>query len=144
MPRRRRTLKCCSAISTRRTYIWSGLAYVAVVAWLYLANEGQTCFAVCPSKLFYGLPCPGCGTTRATLQLLHGNLLAALRLNPNCLLAAAFLLFYPLLLLLSLVRRRHYLPLLVEEGKRWMGGWIFWVLFGIIEGGIWWHNFLVL
>ena len=113
---------------------------MAVVAWLYLANEGQTCFAVCPSKLFYGLPCPGCGTTRATLQLLHGNLLAALRLNPNCLLAAAFLLFYPLLLLLSLVRRRHYLPLLVEEGKRWMGGWIFWVLFGIIEGGIWWHN----
>ena len=95
-------MKCCSAISTRRIYIWSSLAYVAVVAWLYLANEGQTCIAVCPSKLFYGLPCPGCGTTRATLQLLHGNLLAAVRLNPNCLLAAAFLLFYPLLLLLSL------------------------------------------
>ena len=133
-----------SAISTRRIYIWSGLAYVAVVAWLYLANEGQTCIAVCPSKLFYGLPCPGCGTTRATLQLLHGNFFTALRLNPNCLLAAAFLLFYPLLLLLSLLRRRHYLADLMAEGQRWMKSWIFWVLFGIIEGGIWWHNFLVL
>ena len=105
-----------------------------------MANEGQTCFAVCPSKLFYGLPCPGCGTTRATLLLLHGNPLAALRLNPNCLLAAAFLLFYPLLLLLSLLRRWHYLPWLLEEGKRRMKNWIFWVLFALIEGSIWWHN----
>jgi hypothetical protein len=37
-----------------------------------------------PACLFHrvtGLWCPGCGTTRAFHQLLHGNLLAAFRFN---------------------------------------------------------------
>jgi hypothetical protein len=30
----------------------------------------------------FGVPCPGCGLTRATLALLHGDLRAALRFHP--------------------------------------------------------------
>ena len=39
-------------------------------------------FPVCPFHALTGLDCPGCGSLRAMHQLLHGNLLAALRLNP--------------------------------------------------------------
>lgn len=36
----------------------------------------------CPFRMLTGLQCPGCGTTRALHQLLHGNVGAAFRLNP--------------------------------------------------------------
>jgi hypothetical protein len=37
---------------------------------------------LCPSAAVLGIPCPGCGLTRATLALLHGDLAAALRFHP--------------------------------------------------------------
>ena len=37
---------------------------------------------VCPTALFLGIPCPGCGLTRATLALLHGDIAGALRFHP--------------------------------------------------------------
>ena len=36
----------------------------------------------CPFKALTGLTCPGCGSVRAVQQLLHGDLMAALDLNP--------------------------------------------------------------
>jgi hypothetical protein len=37
---------------------------------------------LCPSAALLGIPCPGCGLTRATLALLHGDLASALRFHP--------------------------------------------------------------
>lgn len=37
---------------------------------------------ICPTATFLGIPCPGCGLTRATLELAHGHLGAALALHP--------------------------------------------------------------
>lgn len=39
-------------------------------------------FPLCPLASSFGIPCPGCGLTRATLALLHGDVRAALRLHP--------------------------------------------------------------
>ena len=39
-------------------------------------------FPPCPLHEFTGLWCPGCGSTRALHQLLHGHLMTAFRLNP--------------------------------------------------------------
>jgi hypothetical protein len=36
----------------------------------------------CPTASLLGVPCPGCGLTRATLALLHGNVSRALELHP--------------------------------------------------------------
>lgn len=39
-------------------------------------------FPVCQSRVLFGLPCPGCGLTRATDALVHLDLLGSLRLHP--------------------------------------------------------------
>jgi len=36
----------------------------------------------CPMAAVLGVPCPGCGLSRATLALLHGNVRQALYLHP--------------------------------------------------------------
>ena len=38
--------------------------------------------ALCPTALAFGLPCPGCGLTRATLALFRGDLDTALHFHP--------------------------------------------------------------
>lgn len=37
---------------------------------------------ICPSRIMLGIPCPGCGLTRATEALVHGDLLAMLVYHP--------------------------------------------------------------
>ncbi|MFK7990721.1 MAG: DUF2752 domain-containing protein [Sandaracinaceae bacterium] len=37
---------------------------------------------ICPTKNFLGIPCPGCGMTRATEAMLTGDLMGVLRYHP--------------------------------------------------------------
>jgi hypothetical protein len=39
-------------------------------------------FPLCPLASTLGIPCPGCGLTRATLALMHGDVNAALHFHP--------------------------------------------------------------
>jgi hypothetical protein len=43
-------------------------------------------FPLCPLAGSFGIPCPGCGLTRATLALFHGDLRGALHIHPLVLL----------------------------------------------------------
>jgi hypothetical protein len=43
-------------------------------------------FPLCPLAGSFGVPCPGCGLTRATLAVLHGDVRGALHLHPLVLL----------------------------------------------------------
>ena len=38
--------------------------------------------ALCPLKRLLGVPCPSCGTTRALVRLLHGEVCGAFELQP--------------------------------------------------------------
>ena len=57
-------------------------------------------FPPCPLHALIGLNCPGCGTTRAAHELLHGHVRTALHLN------ALFVLAIPVFILTGLFGRR--------------------------------------
>ena len=79
----------------------------------------------CPSRFVVGIPCPGCGFTRATSALLHGELLRAWSYHP-----LVFLLF-PLLCAITFQEARRAfkptrpgrLPRLLDAipGRGWLG-----------------------
>jgi len=96
--------------------LWA-LAAAAAVAMAPLAPLLATLLPLCPLHLMTGIPCPTCGATRAALDLAHGDLLAALAVNP---LAAGGLTFGVLGGLLSpaWVALRGPLPSAAPE-RRW-------------------------
>lgn len=81
-------------------YLWIG--YVAAILWLLLCNSQHGGdFTVCPTKLIWSIPCPGCGITRATLLFLHGNIAKAIRMNPNVLLSVLFITAFPIVVIIK-------------------------------------------
>jgi hypothetical protein len=74
--------------------LWAGAAVLcAAGALMYFAFD-PTKVAIFPPCLFHqvtGLDCPGCGAQRALHQLLHGNIIAAVRLNAMFVLSLPFL-----------------------------------------------------
>jgi hypothetical protein len=61
-----------------------GIIFILFSGYFFLYNfsdsiEGHT---VCLFKNVTGIPCPACGSTRATIQLLHGEFLNSILINP--------------------------------------------------------------
>ena len=70
------------------------LMLIAALYIFYTLNpETHSIFPKCPFLLATGLECPGCGSQRAIHQLLHLNLLAALRYNAFMVLAMPYIFF---------------------------------------------------
>lgn len=66
-------------------WLLGGLGLAAAAALLALvlpAPTGEPRPVFCPSRLLLGLPCPGCGMTRAVAALLRGDLAGAFILHP--------------------------------------------------------------
>lgn len=87
---------------------------LAGYAWLYYAYVSATtgCFAsvdACYIKQVSGIPCPSCGTTRAIITLLNGDLVGAVLINPLGILAAMFLLIIPIWIALDLLLQKSSL-----------------------------------
>lgn len=83
----------------RKFYFFSLALYLTAAAWSAAAvlSEGLACFTVCPSKLLFRLPCPGCGLTRAAVLLSRGDVCGALAMNPNIVFAALLAVAFPVL-----------------------------------------------
>jgi hypothetical protein len=62
-----------------------------------LTNNFNSGPVLCTFRLFTGLPCPFCGTTRAFGSLIQGNLIESLTLNPLALIIAAIIVLWILL-----------------------------------------------
>jgi hypothetical protein len=72
--------------------IWGLLLLGAVYAFAF--EPGKTgFFPPCVFRQLTGLQCPGCGSTRALHQLLHGHFVAAFTLNPLFVIATPLLLY---------------------------------------------------
>lgn len=110
--------------------LWA-VAAAGAVALAPLAPLFAGLLPPCPLHVMTGLPCPTCGTTRAALHLAHGDVLAALAVNP---LAAGGLTLGVLggLLAPAWVAVRGPLPRVTPERRwRWLvaavlaGNWIY-------------------
>ncbi len=107
-----------------------------VIAFLPLAVFGLLVaidFPLCPSKSLFGIPCPGCGLTRATEAMVVGDFWTMLRMHPLAPFLAPVTVFAVLratLLSAGLVRRGVADPL----GK--IPSW-FWAGFGVVLIGLW-------
>jgi len=67
-------------------------------------------FPLCPLAGSVGIPCPGCGLTRATLALLHGDLRGALHLHPLVLLLTPLVVSLVVATAWDLLRRPQQKP----------------------------------
>jgi hypothetical protein len=88
-------------------------------------------FPPCPFRALTGLNCPGCGTSRGLHQLLHGNLLAALDLNPLMVLALPFMAYVFLSYALVALRGRGLPKVFIPSPLIWVIFWViiaFWIL----------------
>ena len=66
-----------------RGWALAGVAGLAALAVFHLwAPSADPRFAFCPLRRFAGLPCPGCGMTRALAHLAKGEWSAAVRDHP--------------------------------------------------------------
>ena len=61
---------------------------------------------VCPFRLATGLPCPGCGMTRAWVLMTHGRVADAIFANPFVLVTMPAAIIVVLVVCTALVRRR--------------------------------------
>ncbi|MBN8681510.1 MAG: DUF2752 domain-containing protein [Chitinophagales bacterium] len=55
--------------------------FIPLVLWMLPADFFDHGPVTCPSVLYYGEECSGCGLTRATMYLLHGDWLEAYYYN---------------------------------------------------------------
>jgi hypothetical protein len=83
-----------SLTDRRFLVILAWLTILAAGVYLFIFEPGKSgFFPLCPFRALTGLNCPGCGTTRCLHQLLHGNIVAAFKLNPLFVVALPFLLW---------------------------------------------------
>lgn len=92
-----------------KLYAFVTLACLAGYGWLCseLISPHDHAIGFCPLRYATGLPCPSCGTTRAVVALLHGDVMASVGLNPFGIPVTAILLFAPLWIAGDVMTRRH-------------------------------------
>lgn len=67
------------------------------------ANETPT---LCLVKHVTGIPCPSCGTTTAMIELIRGNILSSLLINPFGLLMMIVMIVFPLWIVADIMLKR--------------------------------------
>ena len=103
-----------TASSRIATQHWKSMAMVlglltCSVVFFVFNPANFSIIPLCPFRALTGLHCPGCGILRALHQLLRGDLLAALGLNPLIILSLPFA-GYGLLSIASAHLTRRQLP----------------------------------
>lgn len=88
---------------------------------------------LCPSRALIGVPCPGCGLTRATFAAAHGDFHGMVHLHPLAPLLTPLLIFSVVrtVLVHSRAIRRDRWDILGKLSNRW------WGVFALLIVGLW-------
>jgi hypothetical protein len=104
------------AVFAVATLVFAVIAGAAVL--FFFDPTKHSLYPVCQFHLLTGLYCPGCGATRASYQLLHGNIMTALHDN------ALFVMSLPVLAargiwFLNRKRRRQPVRFFIPPAALW-------------------------
>lgn len=129
-----------SAIKTAIRKEWAYLI-IGLVGLVYsvLSYFDLIHFVVCPSKLIYHIPCPSCGSTRALMKILHGDIIGGIMFNPNVVLLIIVIVSTPILFYL----RYTSCPDVFRRIDRGITRWYVLIPFAIFEICIWVRNLYV-
>ena len=107
-----------------------GLGGVSVLSLLFFINPAASgVFPDCPSRVFFGVDCPGCGGLRGTYSLLHGDIPSTI--NHNALLLGVYPMLVALWFLWVLrVRKQRDLFAIFRPYSRIIVGAAFFILIG--------------
>ena len=89
--------------------ISTSVFYLIATIWLLLNFWGIISVTICPLKLLFHIPCPGCGITRASGLLLQGQIIDAVMMNPNVLIVLPYIAIFPLLLFIRIKYHLDYI-----------------------------------
>jgi len=89
---------------------------------------------VCPMAALTGIPCPGCGMTRAALSALHGDFATSLRFHPLGMIIIPLFATYAIAHAMSYIRHGVSKVDEIVSGK-WVDRFILLLLFALI--GVW-------
>lgn len=112
------------------------LVYLFGIVWIVLNKCLNLSITLCPTKILWGIPCPGCGITRAVKLCFEGDLLAAVRMNPNIILVWIILPIAPFILIIQLTTRKDY----IARINAFLDKKVYLVIILIAEGSIWIYN----
>ena len=119
--------------------ITTSVFYLIATIWLLLNFWGIISVTICPLKLLFHIPCPGCGITRASGLLLQGQIIDAVMMNPNVLIVLPCIAIYPFLLFIRIKFHHYYISYVLSllELKK------IYIPLAIAEVLIWIHNIII-
>ena len=102
-------------IKQQRWIKWIMLLFVftGILIYFYFNNPATTLYPPCPFLFLTGYYCPGCGTSRAFHQILHGNFINAFNLNPLMVICIPFVAYLFICLLEPKVKEKCRISKLV-------------------------------
>ena len=114
-----------------------GIILILIAGYFFLFNfstsiDGHT---VCIFKKVTGVPCPACGSIRATIQIIHGDFWSSILINPFGLLTNLLILISLFWMIFDVIKNKEtYMPFL---NKDWNKKFKITVFIIIIANWIW-------
>jgi hypothetical protein len=91
--------------------LWAGLQFFGFL---------PEVFTICPLKSIAGIPCPGCGTTRAGIAFLNGHFIEAFLINPVGLIVSVMMMLTAIMLVSDILTGRPHLRNLFLAGNSFL------------------------
>lgn len=130
-------------MNRNRLYAVLGVACAAGYGWLFYAiatDLKHSDFTPCIIKSITGIACPSCGSTRALMMLLEGNVAASVMMNPIGLILAIIMVLVPVWLVADLALKKATMFEVYKKAERLIGTkWIAVILIGLVLANWAWN-----
>ena len=96
--------------------LFASITLIVAILWVWM-GERLPIQPFCVFHKITGIPCPGCGGTRASRLLLSGDFTAAIMMNPLSVLICIIIPITTLLLCYDMIKGTDYLSTILK--KKW-------------------------